>query len=637
MCTEGVEMLAVVVLLLCKAIVTESTCLDSDILYVRRLDAPKQTTSKSFQVFVNASDVVGVVKPFWKSTGFCPPEPHNDPEFFLGDDMQQNLIYIASVPGYGTTQVRMHWLLDLVNASTSSEIGGSTTFDFSLLDTLLDRLRALGLKPGLELMGNPFPRPLDFEERADLDLWKELVAALARHYLGLCNYYDACSEGLNEASPLLRLGGPAENLAPRHRSPLAWALLDHCERGARLDFISIHQKGNASTADIVEAEMEALSRIRERCPSLSTKPCINNEADPIKNWAEPYPWRADATYAAMLARLVKSHLSETGTCDSLSSDNGFLSYPPQPFSQRTQLARFRMNLTEPYVLFVRKPVHAVQALLGKLASRAVYASARALHEDDHGEPGPQLDLIATASGSYSLSALLYYSNESTWEPGIEAKVSVRAQLDWSTVSVLCPGRRSRKSGLYGVPSLLIAVSRVDDPSGQVKLLWLSKSSIGGQSSDLSALVQHGSVLKKSVAAPSKRNTWNNSTGRPVSQSNFVGPLKRKSLALLIEKKKDDKEEHSNDERPRRDANDARTMTAAKPPQRHVNNAMDDVDGTTMITPTAALRNRCLQPEMRSTLERSTDFSGYFLLVQGFMMVEASNKMMMAATEDEKIA
>ncbi|KAH7959484.1 hypothetical protein HPB49_011400 [Dermacentor silvarum] len=81
----------------------------------------------------------------------------------------------------------------------------------------------------------------------------------------------------------------------------------------------------------------------------------------------------------------------------------------------------------------------------------------------------------------------------------------------STVSVLCPGGRSWKSGLYDVPSWLIAVSRVDDPSGQVKLLWPSKSSIGGKSSDLSALVQHSSVLKKSVAAPSKRNTWNNST------------------------------------------------------------------------------------------------------------------------------
>lgn len=57
-------------------------------------------------------------------------------------------------------------------------------FNFSLLDTLLDRLRALGLRPGLELMGNPFSRPLDFERPDDLALWKELVEALARNYIG---------------------------------------------------------------------------------------------------------------------------------------------------------------------------------------------------------------------------------------------------------------------------------------------------------------------------------------------------------------------------------------------------------------------------------------------------------------------
>ncbi|XP_077501983.1 alpha-L-iduronidase isoform X2 [Amblyomma americanum] len=453
-----------VILLFCEISFAETLCLDSDISYVRKLDAAKQTSIESFQVFVNASDVVGVMKPFWKSTGFCPPEPHNDPEFFLGDDMQQNLIYIAAIPGYGTTQVRMHWLLDIVNASATLELDFSRTFNFSLLDTLLDRLRALGLKPGLELMGNPFGRPLDFEQSADLDLWKELVTALGNHYLerygedyvaqwnfeswnepdhkgfgrnfteqGICNYYDACSEGLREASPLLRLGGPAENLASSHRSPLAWALLDHCERGARLDFISMHQKGNATTAGIVEGELNALSRIRDRCPSLSAKPCINNEADPIKNWAEPYPWRADATYAAMLARLVHAHMTGAGTCGSLSSDNGFLSYPPHPFSQRTQLARFRMNLTaDPHVLFVRKPVHAAQAMLGKLASRVVVATVRHQAQDDAGEPAPQLGVIATASGSHSLSALLYHSNESVWQPGVEAKVSLRAQLDWST-------------------------------------------------------------------------------------------------------------------------------------------------------------------------------------------------------------
>lgn len=301
---------AVVLLLLCKVIATRSACLDPDMLYVRKLDAPNQATWKAYQVLVNASDVIGVIKPFWKNTGFCPPEPHNDPEFFLGEDMQQNLIYIASVPGYGTTQVRMHWLLDLVNATDPVDSGGGRSmqaFNFSLLDTLLDRLRALGLKPGLELMGNPFSRPLDFEQPDDLALWKELVEAVGRHYIerygeeyvtqwnfeswnepdhksygsnftdqGLCNYYDACSEGLREANPGLRLGGPAENMASNHRSPMAWALLDHCERsGARLDFISIHQKGNASTEGIMEGELDALSRIRERCPSLSSKPCIN--------------------------------------------------------------------------------------------------------------------------------------------------------------------------------------------------------------------------------------------------------------------------------------------------------------------------------------------------------------------------
>ncbi|KAL3187768.1 hypothetical protein MRX96_024524 [Rhipicephalus microplus] len=136
------------------------------------------------------------------------------------------------------------------------------------------------------------------------------------------------------------------------------------------------------------------------------------------------------------ATLIKTHLAETGSCESLSSDNGFLSYPPQTFSQRTQLARFRMNLTEPHVLFVRKPVHVVQALLGKLASRLVSASIRPQQQHGQDEWGPELGVIATASGSHSLSALLYYSNESAWEPGIEAKVSVRAQLDWSTVQSL---------------------------------------------------------------------------------------------------------------------------------------------------------------------------------------------------------
>ncbi|KFM60405.1 hypothetical protein X975_17995, partial [Stegodyphus mimosarum] len=51
----------------------------------------------------------------------------------------------------------------------------------------------------------------------------------------------------------------------------------------------------------------------------------------------------------------------------LSSDNAFLSYFPNQFTQRTMLARFQVNNTLPkYVEFVKKPVYTVFGLLGKL-------------------------------------------------------------------------------------------------------------------------------------------------------------------------------------------------------------------------------------------------------------------------------
>lgn len=69
--------------------------------------------------------------------------------------------------------------------------------------------------------------------------------------LGFLNYYDACSEGLRIASPMLRMGGPGDSFHPLPRSPLCWSLLRHCangtnfftgEVGVRLDYISLHKK-----------------------------------------------------------------------------------------------------------------------------------------------------------------------------------------------------------------------------------------------------------------------------------------------------------------------------------------------------------------------------------------------------------
>ena len=68
---------------------------------------------------------------------------------------------------------------------------------------------------------------------------------------GFLNYYDACSEGLRAASPLLKFGGPGDSFHPLPKSPMCWSLLCHCyngtnfftgETGVRLDYISLHKK-----------------------------------------------------------------------------------------------------------------------------------------------------------------------------------------------------------------------------------------------------------------------------------------------------------------------------------------------------------------------------------------------------------
>ena len=58
----------------------------------------------------------------------------------------------------------------------------------------------------------------------------------------------------------------------------------------------------------------------------------------------------------------------------LSNDNGFLSYQPDVFSQRTLLARFQVNTTDPpHVQFIRKPVYTVLGLLALLGDVRVKA------------------------------------------------------------------------------------------------------------------------------------------------------------------------------------------------------------------------------------------------------------------------
>lgn len=78
-------------------------------------------------------------------------------------------------------------------------------------------------------------------------------------------------------------------------------------------------------------------------------------------------------YAVAVVEIIldhwKAHLcfKEFRNFESLSHDNAFLSYHPYEFSQRTLLAHFRMNNSNPvHSQFIQKPVYAALGLLGNL-------------------------------------------------------------------------------------------------------------------------------------------------------------------------------------------------------------------------------------------------------------------------------
>ncbi|XP_036777312.2 alpha-L-iduronidase isoform X3 [Manis pentadactyla] len=390
-------------------------------------------------VRVDAARALRPLRPFWRSTGFCPPLPHSQAEQYdLSWDQQLNLAYVGAVPHGGIEQVRTHWLLDLITASQSHSQGltfphpnigvsfhrGSAreglSYNFTHLDGYLDLLRENQLLPGFELMGSPSGSFTDFEDKQQVFDWKNLVSLLARRYIGryglqhvsqwnfetwnepdhgdfdnvsmtmqgFLNYYDACSEGLREASPALCLGGPGDSFHPLPRSPLCWGLLSHCyngtnfftgEVGVRLDYIALHKKGAGSSIYILEQEKVALRQIQRLFPRFADTPIYNDEADPLVGWSLPQPWRADVTYAAMVVKVIAQHQNLLVATSPfrytlLSNDNAFLSYHPYPFSQRTLTARFQVNNTHPpHVQLVRKPVLTAMALLALLDGEQLWA------------------------------------------------------------------------------------------------------------------------------------------------------------------------------------------------------------------------------------------------------------------------
>uniref|UniRef100_A0AAG5DKV8 Alpha-L-iduronidase n=1 Tax=Anopheles atroparvus TaxID=41427 RepID=A0AAG5DKV8_ANOAO len=361
--------------------------------------------------------------PFWSSTGLCPPEPRNESGLFLlSRDNLMNLEIVAALTNRAVRHVRIHWMLELLNVSLED---GHFEYNFTELDTFLDYLKHFGLHPAFELMGVPLGE-LGMATVLSERFWKDLMQQLAGHYLsrfgveyiaewrfetwnepdlknynmlnfsvdGYLAYVNAIRLGLDAISAELTskyadakhrfdLYGPAGLFKAEEHHPFCWGIVKLCSADPTrcpIDTITFHRKGSGRWAsEVVDGGRQLMAEISARFANIRWLKFANDEADPIASWSTGRPFQADVRYAAILFSIVAQHWDAMAdTADPfgqqfrfLSHDNAFLSYHPYEFEQRTLLARFQMNETEPpHVQFVAKPVYSALGMLAMLGPRA---------------------------------------------------------------------------------------------------------------------------------------------------------------------------------------------------------------------------------------------------------------------------
>ncbi|PNF23475.1 hypothetical protein B7P43_G07722 [Cryptotermes secundus] len=335
-----------------------------------------------------AKPSIGELQHFWDSTGLCPSAPN----FLLAKDERFNLALIGSLPHQSISQVRIHWLLDLITVSSVDE-SGTPYYNFTFLDQWIDWLQLYRLNPGFELMGNPSHLFSDFSNSTQAKMWRHLVREVASRYIGryglaavaqwrfetwnepdlksynilnftlqsYLQYFEACSAGLQDAAQgILRLGGPAGLFKTWEKHPLCWGLLQHCtnQTACSLNFISFHKKGGGSGSAILEQGLELAHNISIMYPSLRRIPLANE---------------------------------------------------------------FQMNNTNPpHVQFFKKPVYTAMALLSLLGNQELQAAVRM--------PDDRLSVLAAGSNrqdAWTRSVLLVFSNNTASQPDERMNVMLR--------------------------------------------------------------------------------------------------------------------------------------------------------------------------------------------------------------------
>ncbi|MFW6271228.1 MAG: GH39 family glycosyl hydrolase [Bacillota bacterium] len=394
------------------------------------------------KIKVDFQKKMGKMDHFWESTGFTPAE------LLLRSDMEQTIKYFGSVANRGLKHVRIHYLLRLVKLVKKNPF----EWDWSQLDQGLDLLVENNLKPFFELMGNPAPDYFNnFSDEEQLIQWKNFIREMVLHYINryglkevrswyfettnepdvgwdwgwggnvknFCNYYDACSEGLKEADPQLIFGGPG---TCQTLSPIFKGLIQHCdqgtnfftgEKGVRLDFISVHEKGvkahkedlNPDSRGIKEREIKILKYIKNNHSRFKKTPFMNNECDPQVGWADIHTWRAKPYYAAIAAKIINQHLVDLKQVGVnyrlLSNDNGFIG----TWGNRTLLCRFGNDdkVKKGKFSLIKKPIFNLMTMLSLLGDTS--CSVEKQEESD------EIGVLATITGKDQVAALIYNSKD----------------------------------------------------------------------------------------------------------------------------------------------------------------------------------------------------------------------------------
>ena len=400
----------------------------------------------ALHIHADASRTLGPMPRFWRATGFANAACLFHPAY------RRQLQMIAALPHRGIEHVRIHRLLDLVTSDKGPD--GAWRYDFAKLDEGLDFLVSLGLKPFFELMGNPSKRFRDFNDSAQLERWRALIQQLAARLIerygqaeveawyfetwnepdcptwwkqfhddppSLGKYYDACEAGLHAVNGKLRLGGPG---GQGNLNDTTKAFLAHCdagvnhftgERGTRLDFISVHEKGATMTEESIDPDADATRRreqrfidyVAEHHPRLRRLPFMNNEADPQIGWGARHRWRAEAYYPAFAARMIDDRLrcfvnrDDAPPYEMLVNDNGFVG----TWGQRTLTTRMGSNEHAEAGQFelLPKPIFHLMGMLTRLRGERCHVSHATAGDGDVG--------VIAVRGEGRLSLLLYHHKD----------------------------------------------------------------------------------------------------------------------------------------------------------------------------------------------------------------------------------